>query len=370
MASGLADFDVRHRTWMLTGGAVAAALAVLGLTEIVVGTSFTTNLKHDHPLRRSIEAFDESLGGSTTIHVMLEADEPDAFKRPENLVALRTVQEWLDAQPEVLGTTSIADHLMTVNRALSQGDPEAFTLPDKKRVVSQLLFFFWHDRLETFVSRDFDAADILVRLPVGPSNYTAGIMDRIEERLIALPKGLRGVVTGDTPIIVRTMDDISWGQAVSLSGATLIIYAILALYFRSIKVAALALLPNALPVLVYFGVLGLSGVTLNVITSLIACIILGIAVDDTIHFLVRYQDERRAMEPGPAAVAALRIVARPVISTTLALCGGFYALTLSGLRHQVEFGWLAVAMMLFALAVDLLFTPALATFLARRPGPT
>ena len=134
------------------------------------------------------------------------------------------------------------------------------------------------------------------------------------------------------------------------------------LTFRSPRLALYALVPNALPVVVYFGLLGLSGVTLNIITSLIACIILGIAVDDTIHFLVRAQEFRAKTGDGDrAAVLALRSVARPVTSTSIALAVGFLVLVGSSLRHQVEFGWLAASMLAFAWLVDVTFTPALAS---------
>lgn len=145
------------------------------------------------------------------------------------------------------------------------------------------------------------------------------------------------------------------------------------MYFRSLRIALLALIPNALPVMVYFGVLGLSGVTLNVITSLIACIVLGIAVDDTIHFLVRFRAEvRRLGDESLAVEAALRGVVRPVTSTTAALCAGFLVLAASGLRHQVEFAVLSTGMLAFAWLVDMTFTPALCARLrlGEEPGPS
>jgi predicted RND superfamily exporter protein len=122
----------------------------------------------------------------------------------------------------------------------------------------------------------------------------------------------------------------------------------------------MALIPNALPVLVYFGVLGLTGVTLNVVTSLIACIVLGIAVDDTIHFLVRFKEAYKEVgDEAKATVLALTNVVRPVTATTAALVGGFAVFAASGLKHMVEFGVLAACMLAFAWLVDVTFTPAL-----------
>lgn len=350
-------------------GAAVAALALVGLSRIQVSTSFATNLKQDHPLRRDIEAFDAALGGSVLLQVVMESDAPEAFKEPAALGELRRLQEWPDAQPEVTSTASLADYPMVVNRALHDGRPEHFAIPDSRRLVVQYLFFFWHEQLESLVDRGFTAANVEVRIPAAPSHVTAELLDRIEQHLAGLPAGFRAHVTGDTPVIVRTIDDISSGQAASLSGAMLIVFAMLVADFRSLRIAILALVPNALPVLVYFGVLGLSGVTLNVITSLIACIVLGIAIDDTLHFLVRIR-ERAAVcgDDRQAAVEALRIVARPATSTTAALSAGFLALAISGLRHQVEFAILASLMLAFAWVVDTTFTPALAARIGMTRG--
>ena len=115
-----------------------------------------------------------------------------------------------------------------------------------------------------------------------------------------------------------------------------------------------------LPVLLHFGVLGLSGISLNTTTGLFACIVLGIAIDDTIHLLSRFSEEaRERVDEKAGAVHALRSVGRPVTVTTLALCLGFLALTTSELRGQVEFGVLGAFTLFCAWAIDVTFTPAL-----------
>jgi predicted RND superfamily exporter protein len=273
---------------------------------------------------------------------------------------LRSLQTWLGEQPEVSKTTSIADYLMQVHRAFRGGDPEQFVLPDSKRAISQFLFFFWYDGLEDLVTPKFSDAHIMVRAPAVDSQSINRFIDRVEARLRELPAPFVGHVTGDTVLIGRTMDEIAWGQAVSLTGATWLIYAIMAWYFRSFRIAFWALIPNILPVTVYFGMLGLTGVTLNIITSLVACVVLGVAVDDTIHFLVRYRDGiEKFRDERQAVIAALRGVARPTTAMNAALCVGLLVLAGSGLRHQVEFAVLSAATLGFAWLMDMTFTPAL-----------
>ena len=134
----------------------------------------------------------------------------------------------------------------------------------------------------------------------------------------------------------------------------------LALLFTSISAGFVAMLPNFLPIATYFGLLGLLDLTLNPTTSLIACIVLGIAVDDTIHFLARFNADARAQANEQAAVrSALRTTLRPVTLTTAALCLGFLVFTGSDLQNQVEFGALAAATLLVAWITDITVTPAL-----------
>jgi predicted exporter len=188
------------------------------------------------------------------------------------------------------------------------------------------------------------------------------LLTRIEARSKELPDDVEATVTGNSVLLTRTLDDITRGQSRSLALAFVVIFVVLSLLFTSVRVGLLALIPNALPVLFYFGLLGIAGITLNSTTGLVACLVLGIAVDDTIHFLARFNEAARRHADERLGVAdALRSVGRPVTYTTLALCGGFLALTQSHFHNQVQFGALAAITLAFAWLVDLTFTPALAS---------
>ena len=112
--------------------------------------------------------------------------------------------------------------------------------------------------------------------------------------------------------------------------------------------------------MLYFGLLGLVPITLNLTTSLVACAVFGIAVDDTVHFLARYVAARRRGDRRERAVeSALAAVLHPVSVTTAALVAGFATLAAAELRGQAEFGLLAAATVACAWLVDVTFTPAL-----------
>ena len=193
------------------------------------------------------------------------------------------------------------------------------------------------------------------------SSRIMGLVRRLEERLKEVPSHLQTTVTGNSVLISRTMNDIAVGQALSLGTAFIFIYIILVVLFTSFRAGLIALIPNALPVLIYFGVLGWSGVTLNTTTGLVACLVLGIAVDDTIHLMSHFnRAARKHADEAKGVVEAVAAVGRPVTYTTVALCLGFLCLLLSSLSPQVDFGWLAALTLAVAWCIDLTLTPALA----------
>lgn len=359
-ADALAHSVCAHRRTTIAAGVVVLAVAVAGMTQIRVAIEFPGNLDPSHPVRADWEAINQRLGGASPLRIVVEAPEPQGLLEPEALRAIRELQEWLEAQPEVGVTASIADYLMLLNRALHGDDPEHFTVPDRKRLASQLLLFGASPQTASMIDAPRQRTSIAVNATVGDSDRITALVDRIRERVETLPGGLSGSVTGSGALLYRVQDDVSRGQLVSLCAAFALIYAVLALMFTSLRVGLLALFPNVLPIAVYFGTLGYSGVTLNPSTSLVGCLALGIAVDDTIHYFARFNAEaKRSASELEGARRALRALIRPVTFTTLGLCLGFLVLTGSELGSQVEFGLLSAFTIAVAWGVDLTLSPAL-----------
>jgi predicted RND superfamily exporter protein len=362
--AALAAFDLRHRHVIIAVSVVLAGFALFGVTRIRVGLDQVSVFPADHPVRMNFHAINEQLEGSSLFYVVLETDYRDAFKEPVNLREIADLQAWLASQPEVGGTTSLVDYVSLINRGFHENDPAYLKIPESKRLTSQLLFFGGNEELEKVVDSRYQTTSIVVRSQVVDTSDVAALIQRIEARLAELPDHLTARVTGNEVLVGEAIDALSRGQAVSLSMAFALIYVILAILFTSFRVGALALLPNAFPVVIFFGTLGLTGITLNPSTSLVACIVLGIAVDDTIHFLARFNTSaKRLADERKGAIEALRHVGRPVTFTTAALCLGFLVLCTSDAQTQVQFGALTCFTLLVAWLVDVTLTPALSSHL-------
>jgi predicted RND superfamily exporter protein len=357
----IAHFDARHRRAILAVGAVAGCAALVGIGRIEVNSATIGNLRPDNPVRVHFDRINARLEGANAFRVVFESSVPEAFKDPENLREIEALQAWLEAQPEVGGTTSVVDYLKVINRGFHEGDADRFGIPESRALVSQLLLVGANDEIDQFVDVGYRVANVVVRTTVIDSKEVTELASRVEERLRELPQHLQARVTGNSVLVSRTMDDIALGQAMSLGLAFLIIFGLLALLLTSFRTGLIALIPNALPVLIYFGILGWFGVTLNTTTGLVACLVLGIAVDDTIHMMVHFNSaSRRHADETRGVLEALQRVGRPVTFTTVALCLGFLCLTVSEMRSQVEFGILAAVTLGFAWLIDMTFTPALA----------
>jgi predicted RND superfamily exporter protein len=358
VAERLARFDVRHRGKILLGSIAILAVCAVGIVRLEISTGMVEQFFEDSPIRRDYEAVSARYGGLNTLFVVVEADEDGAFAKPENLRVLQELQAWLSAQEEIGHAASLADPLVLLNRALSE-DPGA-GLPESENQARQLLLFAGDELSQGFVDPQRRVANIVARTHLTESADTRDLVERIRARLAELPRRLQARVTGDTVLLQNTVDDIARGQVQSLGSAIFTIYLTLAVMLTSFRVGLFALLPNLLPLALFYGVLGLIDVPLNISTSLIGAITLGIAVDDTVHYFARFALEARRLGSEEAAtVSTMRLLIRPVTFTTIAICLGFIVLMASDLRYQFQFGLLSAFTLAVAWALELTLSPAL-----------
>ena len=360
IAGRLAAFATTHRVWIAVISLAVAAAAVWSSTGIRVGTEYIKSFRPDATVRTDFEAINEAFNGATLVSVLIETHVDDALTNPELMAEVEALEQWLREQPEVGAVVGYVDHLKLINQSLNEGEPEYYRLPDSAMAAKQLLVYGGSDAIRRSIDSRFRTALISVRIRSEGSIEIRDLVSRVERRLAVLPPPLFAQVTGSPVLATRTVDDIAEGQLESVLIALAVIYVMLALMFTSMRAALVAMLPNVLPIAAYFGLLGAWDITLNPTTSLIACIVLGIAVDDTIHFLARFNGDARAHGDERRAVdTALRAVLRPVTLTSIALCAGFLSFTGSELQNQVQFGLLAAATLVVAWITDITVTPAL-----------
>lgn len=356
----LAEFDLRNkRPIFWTWGAISL-VSCLAATQLVVGNDSLRFLPERAEQRRDFDAVNEKLNGANSFQVVVQADGDANFKQPENLRALESLQKWLDDQPEIGGTTGLVDFVKLLNRAFHENDPVYLAVPETERLTGQLLFLGASDELEGYVDARYQLTNIQVRSTVFDTELVIALVKRIEDRMKQLPPGLHGQVTGNSILMTQVVDNLIWNQVQSIIGAVVMIYALLCVLFLSFRIGIVALIPNVIPIAVYFGALGLTGITLNFATSIIAPMALGVAIDDTVHYFVRFNTEaKRLADERRATIEVLRGVGRPVLYSTLSLCVGFLMLSWSDLLSWRQVGGMGAFTLGFSLLVEVTLTPAL-----------
>jgi uncharacterized protein len=338
---------------------ILCAFFVYQLSKLYVTNDPLSYLKQDHPLVRDTQRIHRDLAGVKTFFVTLESDTDKAFQQPRNLEKLVTIQKFLQKQGIFDRSLSLADPLSLVNRELNGGDPEYYRIPERRELVAQYLLFFHRRDLEGYVSHDFRRANIVVRHNVADSRTLNRYIQELKEVLSGVARGeMTAYVVGENLMINGAAESLFSDQVKSLAILLCVIFLIMSAMFTSFKGGLISLLPNLIPVILMFGLMGLLGIPLNPGTVMVAVIAVGIAIDGTLHLISRYNDLcRRTSNYEEAIQATIREEATALVTTYFALAVGFGILLLSQFNVIAQFGALSAVTMVFALFANMVITP-------------
>jgi hypothetical protein len=313
-------------------------------------------------VRQDFAAVNERLIGPVPLYVELISPDEGAFREPERLRQIERLQRELETLPGVATTISMVDPLKLLNRALEHDDPAQERIPDSREEVSDLVFMVPKAEMRRFANSNHRAANVLVRTGELGSRAVRTLVGRIEAvvQRLGLEPELRVAVTGNAVVLNRSADALAGNQVSSIALASATVFLLVYWVFRSLRVSLLVMLPNLTPVILFFGMLGLGVAPLSLPTGMIGCVVLGVAVDDTVHMLVTYRRLREQdASPEAAMLRSMRRVGRPMAISALMLIAGFLTITVSGFATIVEFGYLSALTLLICLAADLIMLPAL-----------
>jgi predicted RND superfamily exporter protein/nitrogen-specific signal transduction histidine kinase len=342
-----------------------AAVCLVGVFFIRVETNPVSYFKPDTPVRRHFYDIYTNMSGSFPINVTVAAPTEDFFEDPAKLSLIADLQQELNQLPGVDKTVSLVDYLKLVNYVTNDYKAATYILPqdpyEMRYALNNFKMLLGSDLLQRFLSPDYSQISIMLLTHIASSRVFLDTRNTILKLAGArLGSSLQVRVTGLGMVIAASSHLLTTGQVKSLGVSLVLIFAVMVALFLSSKVGLIALLPNLFPILVNFGLMGLLGIPLSVATSLIASVAIGLAVDDTIHYLVRYNTEfKKDLDKDRAMRDTLVHVGRPIVSTSATIGLGFAVLMFSHFQPTAIFGFLMVVTMTAALAGDLLMLPAL-----------
>ncbi|OUS08747.1 hypothetical protein A9Q96_03400 [Rhodobacterales bacterium 52_120_T64] len=366
------DFSFRWRYPIIVVFTTIFVVCGYGATQVKIDSNLAELFKEGNPVRVAYEIVDEHMAGTGSMEVMMDFQASDAMSDPAVLTVISDLQDILESEygKYVVRTHSLADLVKDTNKIMNGNDPAAYVIPEAPLAVSQLLYLFNSSNPKdrrSLVSDDYSRSHITIQLKNAGSHEYAIFFDDIQREIDDTLGAVRASypemetsVTGSFAMMMRMSDVISKSQFRSLSLAIVIISIILTLSLGSLTGGLLAIIPNMLPAILAFGLMGLLGIPLDTDTLMIAPLIIGIAVDDTIHFVTHYRMAlANKIKPAAALVQTVREVGQAVTFTSMVLGMAFFMLSFSdylGLAKVGIFGSLAIFV---ALLCDLLFLPAL-----------
>lgn len=361
LGGAVSALAARRPLAIVLAGVLIGVVSAAGAGRLQVDNDTMANFPGTSPIRQQAQILHEQLAGLQSFDIILDGRVEGTFLKPRYLKALRALQDFLGRTGQVDKTQSLADYVAETNRVMEGLPPGRLELPEEEAAVASFIYFADRENLKPWVDQEFTRARISVRHHLSGSADLQRLIRAIEEHARAqLDPALDMRITGESILAKRAADSMAEGQAQSLLLMITIIFLIISGLFLSLRAGLLAIAPNLLPILVLFGVMGFAGVPLNTGTAMVAAIAIGICVDDTIHFLVVYNQQMRDQPTADAGIrATLLHETRPMLSTSVALAAGFAVLAASSFPPVRDFGLLSTLVMLAAVAANLLLLPVL-----------
>jgi predicted RND superfamily exporter protein len=367
----------RHR-WLATITVCALILVSLaGVLRIRVETDLVRSLRHASPLSAAARFIDAQLTGVNAVEILIGGISP---RDPEALGRVARFEGALRGLPDVRKVTGLPDLLARVNRAVHQGNDAYTRLPDGPDAAADLTDFLTALEKEAPTDLHRFLADpgngpatlrLIARVPALNTARSQELFGRIQEA--AHRQGLADVVlTGNFVVFSNMSTTLVRHQVQGLGVALLLILAVMAAQFRSIRLGLWCVIPNGAPILVVYGLMGWAGIALSVPTAMIASVALGTIVDNSIYLLARFREAfARQADYVEALTVMVHISGRAVVYSTVTLAAGFLVGVFSAFVPTVHFGILAGTAFILGLVSQFVLLP-LVLVLARplgRPAP-
>jgi len=362
--SQLGDWVISHTKIIAPLYLVITAVLIVGVTRVEADIDIRKNIGLKVPyVNELFEVTQTELGALYSYDVVIELDEAGKAKEPEVLKNLEILSQEIEAFPLTKRTHSLLEIIKDMNQVLNEDNPEKYMIPDNREMIAQLLLLYENaggTESEYWVDYDYQHLRLQVQMDNMRASEARNEYRQIEERADELFPGAEISIVGTMPQFMKMIFYIIHGQVISFCIAFLVITVILMVVFGSVKTGLIGLIPNITPAIVIGGILGFAGIPLDTSTVIIMPMIMGLAVDDTIHFINHGKLEfTRTGRYRSSITRTFGTVGVALFFTTLILSAVFLVYMSSEVKTYFNTGLLAISGIVSALLSDYLVTPGL-----------
>ena len=361
----ISRFVISYRMTLLYSFGFLTVVLVAGIFRLELRENWLEVLDESYEFRQSADFLNENFPGVETYEYSLDSGREGGITDTEYLKQVDAFAEWYREQPEFVHIFSIADILKRLNKNLHGDDPDYYVTPDDPELAAQYLLLFEFSLpvgrdLNNLIDHDRKATRATVSLKSMSSLEKIDLDNRarawLRENAPSMETSATGIPIVGAYSVQRNIESMLMGTFVAMAIVSLLLFAV----FRNIRLGLLSLIPNFLPAAMAMGLWGYLVGEVGVPASVVTAIAFGIIVDDTIHFMTKYTESRKAGKlPSESVQMAFRSVGRALFTTTLVFGLGFMVFGASGVVGNQVLGLLVGITVIIALIADFLFLPPL-----------
>jgi predicted RND superfamily exporter protein len=369
----IGNFSTAHPKAILIVCAVVVCGSLAATSRIRFSHDPLRWFPKNNPIRIASEKLDHELRGTLNLEVIIDTQKENGLYEPGLLNKFEEATVFTEAQAygEVFvgKAWSLTTILKEINQALNENREEFYSVPQDKKLIAQEFLLFENsgsDDLEDVVDSQFSKARFTLKGPFKDSIQYATLLNTVDQYFRDQFPNADITLTGMMVLLSKTINNAISSMTKSYIIALVVITVLMMLLIGKVRIGLLSMIPNLIPILLMLGVIGATPITMDLFTMMVASIAIGLAVDDTIHFMHNFRRYyEQTGDPKLAVQQTLLTTGRAMLVTTIVLSSGFFIFVFATMNNLLNFGILTSFTILMALVADYLVAPALMVLVNR-----
>lgn len=351
--------------WILGAAVLLIALAFIGTTRLVADNSIERYNAVNSEVRRDSAVLNNRLAGSNSIFFLIEGATQDSIKNPQVLQGMATLQAFIETQPHVGKTQSLADLIKRMNQAMHSDDPAYYTIPAQRDLIAQYLFLYSTSGdpqdFDSFVDNDYQKAALWVYLKDDSTAYAETLYHQAQKIIAdSFPPDVTVRIGGSLPQTIAINEVLTKGKFENMAQMVLVVFLLSSLVLRSFVGGLFVAVPLMMIILANFGLMGWLGVPLDMGTAITASMAIGIGADYELYLLFRFREElARGLTLSQATRASLLTSGKAILFVAFSVAGGYAVLLASDFAFYTRLATMVISTMLMSALSALLFLRAM-----------
>ncbi len=365
--TGISNFSTGHPYFILIVSGIIVSFSAYSALQMRFSHDPLGWLPETNPARIATEIVDHEMRGSLSMEVVIDTGKENGIYDPDLLNRLEkaeTVIEAFSYEDVFVGKViSVAAILKEINQALNENRPEYYNLPQNRDLIAQEFLLFENsgsDDLEDYVDSQFSKTRITIKIPFKDTNKYTKLMTSVKAYFCKEFPDEQITVTGIIALLAKTMHNTMTSMGESYLIAFIVISILMVFLIGGFRIGLFSMIPNCAPILMMLCLMHILSLPMDLFAMMVGSIAMGLAVDDTIHFMHNFRSYyRESGDPVYAVHETLQTTGRAMLVTTIVLSLGFFIYMFASLKNLYNFGLLTGFTIIMALLADYFLAPAL-----------